>query len=218
VQPEGELREEGRMQPTGAGLAREVAKRVLAAHIARTGGTQVEQTPARREDPAGVDIRYVLAGVPRSARVRVDTYYGTDPTHIADRALPYYRAEARAYALEETADVATRTPGWVYSSRADDLMYYRMAIPRPEAEIAALLSAPDGVFLSELGIERDDLRIIPMAPLRDWFSREGGRFAPRPVITGGRSSWQRIVPFADLESAVPGVRLVGPVYRFLDVR
>jgi len=106
----------------------------------------------------------------------------------------------------------------VYSSRADDLMYYRMAIPRPEAEIAALLSAPDGVFLSELGIERDDLRIIPMAPLRDWFSREGGRFAPRPVITGGRSSWQRIVPFADLESAVPGVRLVGPVYRFLDVR
>jgi len=206
------------MSLIGGALAHEVGKRILVAYLARTGCVDVVPTPTLREDPQGIDIRYNRAGMARAAKVRVDSYYGSDPVKTADRSLPLYRGETRTYALEETADVATRTPGWVQTSRADELLYYRIAIPRPEPEIAALLAAADGVFFSELGLERDDLRIIPMAGLRDWFRTVHERYTPRPVMRDGRSSWNRIVPFDELDTEVAGVRDVGGVYRLLETR
>jgi len=198
---------------TGAALTREVAKRVVGAYLSTHGGVTVAVAPAERPVGDGVDIRYMMAGRPMAARVQADCYFGTDAGAAADRALPMYRMESSTYAIEETADVATKMPGWLFSSQADELLYYRMAIPRPEGEIAALLDSPDDVFFSELGVERDELRIIPLPALRTWFSRQADLFTPRPVFAEGRMSWCRIVPIADLEAAIPQVRVVDSVYR-----
>lgn len=165
-----------------------------------------------RHDPTGVDIRWVQDGSDQSAKVRIDDYFGTDLAKIADRRLTFYRKDAGAYALEAISDTASRTPGWVLTSMATQLFYYRIVIGRPEEEVAALLDSPDGVFFSELAPERDELRIIPMRELQSWFDATNERHTPRPVMSGGRSTWQRIVPMSELDAAVQGVRVVGPVY------
>lgn len=202
---------------TGAALTGEVAKRIVGAHLVRTGGMSVTLTPADRMSADGVDIRYMIAGRPTAARVQADCYFGTDSEKIADRSLPMYRRESSTYALEEIADIATKMPGWIFSSPADVLLYYRMAIDRPEAEVSALLGSPDEVFFSELGVERDELQVIPLPALRAWFAREADRFTPRPVLVSGRTSWCRIVPISDLVSAIPEVQVVDSVYSSLAV-
>lgn len=203
------------MELLGSALTREVAKRVVGAYLSAHGAATVTLAAVERPASDGVDIRYMMAGRPTSARVQADCYFGTDPERAADRSLPMYRMESSTYAIEETADVAIKMPGWLFSSQADELLYYRMAIPRRESEVAALLGSPDGVFYSELGVERDELRIIPLHALRSWFSRQAEFFAPRPVLTDGRMSWCRIVPIAELEAAIPEVRVIDSVYRSL---
>jgi hypothetical protein len=203
---------------SGSPLLHEVGKRIVARYIQRQGATGVELAPPMRTDGTGVDIRFV-DGVNRvTAKVKVDCYCGVDPVKIANRDFLFYRADTASYGLEEIADTTTRAAGWVNASMADQLYYYRLAIARPEAEVRALLESPDGVFFTELGVERDDLRIIPMAALRAWFGASNDRYVPRPVMTAGRSAWYRIVPMAELDAAVPGVRVMGTVYPRLGVR
>ena len=78
--------------------------------------------------------------------------------------------------------------------------------------MAELLDASDSTFFSELAVERDELRMIPMRALRDWFTIAQDRYMPRPVTTDGRPAWYRIVSEKDLDAEVPGVRNVGSVY------
>lgn len=206
------------MYLTGSPLIHEVGKRILARHLETAGARDVEVSPAMGVDATGVDIRRLEGATTITAKVKVDYYFGSDPVKIGNRDYTFYRNDTASYALEAMADTTTRAPGWVLTSLADQLLYYRLAIPRPEAEVAALLESPDGVFFSELGVERDELRILPMRGLREWFERSNDRYMPRPVITGGRSAWYRIVPMAELEAAVPGVKVITPVYRALSVR
>ena len=206
------------MALTGSPLIHEVGKRVLGRYLGTAGARDVELSPAMRTDGTGIDIRRIEGMTAVTAKVRVDYYFGHDQAKIANRDLTFYSTATASYALEAIADTATRAPGWVLTSLADQLLYYRIALPRPEAEIAALLESPDGVFFSELGVDRDELRIVPMRALRDWFERSNDRYTPRPVITGGRSAWYRIVPMAELDAAVPGVTVVGPIYSLLAVR
>jgi hypothetical protein len=203
------------VRPTGSQLIHEVGKRILRRFYEQQGAFDVELSAAARIDPIGVDMRRRENGTTIASKVKVDTYCGTDPAKIADRNLVFYRSDTSSYAFEAIADSATRAPGWVMSSMADELLYYRVAIARPEDEVAVLLNSPDGVFFSELGVEHDDLRLVPMRELRAWFEQSNDRYMSRPVISGDRSAWYRIVPFADVESAIKGVRLIGPVYKRL---
>lgn len=203
---------------TGSPLIHEVGKRILGRYLETSGARDVELSPATRADGTGIDIRRTEGLTAITAKVRVDYYYGNDQAKIANRDFTFYRTDTASYALEAIADTATRAPGWVLTSSADQLLYYRIALPRPEAEIAALLESPDGVFFTELGVDRDELRILPMRALRDWFDRSNDRYTPRPVITGGRSAWYRIVPIAELDAGVPGVIVVGSVYSRLAIR
>jgi len=203
---------------TGSPLIHEVGKRILGRYLESVGARDVELSPVMRADGTGIDIRRLEGPTKVTAKVKVDYYFGSDQAKIANRDFTFYRTDTSSYALESMADTATRAPGWVLTSLADQLLYYRLAIARPEAEIAALLGSPDGVFFSELGVDRDELRIVPMHALREWFERSNERYTPRPVITGGRSAWYRIVPMAELEAAVRGVSVVTPVYSRLAVR
>src|SRR5574340_289205 len=206
------------MRLSGWQLMHEVGKRIIARFLEREGATSIELSPAMRTDATGIDIRRSQGGTRVTAKVKVDYYCGTDPLKIATRDFPFYRGDTASYALESIADAATRAPGWMQSSMADQLFYYRLAIARPEAEIAALFESPDGVFFSELGVDRDELRIVPMRELRAWFDAASDRYTPRPVITGGRTAWHRIVPMAELDAAISGVRVVGPIYSRMGAR
>lgn len=206
------------MALSGSPLMHEVGKRILGRYLEAAGARNVELAPSMRTDATGIDIRRLEGPDTVTAKVKVDYYCGTDPAKIANRDFTFYRNDTASYALEAIADTSTRAAGWVQTSLADQLLYYRLAIPRPEAEIAALLDSPDGVFFSELGVERDDLRVVPFRELRSWFERSNELYPPRPVITGGRSAWYRIVPMSELEAAVPGVRVVGSIYGALGTR
>lgn len=200
------------MSLDGPLLIHEVGKRILKRQLEREGAHDVQLSAAGRIDPIGVDVRWLNGGKAHAAKVKVDSYCGLDAAKVADRDLVYYRTDTASYALEAIADTATRAPGWMLTSMADQLLYYRLAVCRPEAEVAALLDSPDAVFFGELGVERDDLRVVPMRELRDWFERSNDRYMPRPVISGDRSAWYRIVPMAEVEAVVPGIRVVSPVY------
>lgn len=206
------------MRLTGSELIHEVGKRIIARYLEREGAGGIELTPAMRVTATGIDIRRIQGSTSVSSKVKVDCYCGTDPAKIADRDMPFYRKDASSYALEATGNAGTRAPGWMESSMADELLYYRIAIGRPEAEIAALFESPDGVFFSELGVECDDLRVLPMRELREWFARSADRYMSRPVISPEGPSWFRIIPMTDLDAAVPGVRVVGPIFSRLASR
>lgn len=206
-----ERKQGGHVSLSGPELIHQVGKRILARYLERQGVSDVQLSAAPR-DPIGVDIRHTEDGRTVGIKVKVDVYCGTDPAKISDRDLTYYRNDTASYGLEGIADTASREPGWVQSSMADKLFYYRMCLTRPEAEVAVLLEGPDEVFFSELGVERDDLHILPMRELRAWFEQSNDRYMARPVVSGARSAWYRIVPIAEVEAAVPGVRAVGSVY------
>ncbi|MBF4509746.1 MAG: hypothetical protein ISP10_04615 [Aeromicrobium sp.] len=200
------------MAPTGSTLLHEVATRILGRYLERTGATSVVVSRALRDEAIGVDLQYTRGAEPLTAKVKADAYFGSDPLKIADRALPFYRAQSGTYGLESMADTATREPGWLQRSQADDLFYYRLVIAQPEDVVAELFAAHDAEFFAKLAVERDELKIIPMRALREWYEKSADRYAPRPVVTDGRPAWYRIVTEKDLDTQVPGVRAVGSVY------
>lgn len=196
----------------GSRLLHDVALRILVRHLVLAGCTDVVPRTDAMSSAQGVDLAYVRGGQRRTAKVKADAYAGDDQQKVADRSLLFYRERTGFYGLETLADTFSRQPGWVQRSQADELLYYRVAIAQTEDEVAALMDEPDEVFFSELAVERDDLRIVPMRALQQWFATAGERYAPRPVLTDGRSSWYRLVPETDLEANVPGIERVGSIF------
>jgi hypothetical protein len=202
------------MKRSGGVLLQAVADRIIGRHLARSGATGIlvvesEFDPLKR---AGVDVVCTQAG--RSVRIKVqpDPYFGTDAAKCADQMLTFYRTPAGAYALETIAHHVTREPGWVIGSTAEVAYYYFLAVSQPEDEVAALMEEADGVFFSELAVDRDELHILPLAALRAWFSPNSERYTSRPVAHGDHSGWCRIVPVADVAAAVPGITVEPHVF------
>lgn len=207
------------MRPTGMGLLQIVAERVIAAYLTSTGARDVKIVSGFEAlGGHGVDIVFTRDGVPRQIKVKPDPYFGTDPSQVNDRARVFYRANAEAYAFEAVANAATRAPGWIFSSPADDIYYYRLALTQQEDEILALSAEPDEVFFSELAIERDELQIVPTRAARSWFEGHFEDYTPRPVMLGGAAAWYRLVPRSDIEQSVPGLVTVGPIFAGLHRR
>lgn len=202
------------MKRSGGALLQAVADRIIGRHLARSGASAIlvvdsEFDPLKR---AGVDVVCTKDGASLRVKVQPDPYFGTDPAKSDDQALAFYRKAGGAYALETIAHHVTREPGWVFGSTADDLYYYFLAISQPEDEVAALMEEPDGVFFSELAIDRDELHILPMTALRAWFAPNNERYMSRPVAHGDHSGWCRIVPLADVAAAVPGLTVQPNVF------
>lgn len=204
------------MRMTGSTLLQHVAERVLAEWMRRQGRTDVRSTGNMASFGGhSVDMISVVNGVRRAVKVKPDMYFGTDQRHIADRSLTFYRATSGAYAFETVANAATREPGWMIESSADELFYYFIAITQTEEEVAALLGESDDVFLSELAVDRDELVIMPMGTTLAWFEKNSERYTARPVTIEGAPAWYRLVPRDHIDGAVPGVRVVGPVLQTL---
>ncbi|MBA4370736.1 MAG: hypothetical protein C0418_04065 [Coriobacteriaceae bacterium] len=198
----------------GQTLLQAVGERVVARYLDRSGMSAVEFVNPW-PDPSvksGVDLTYRFAGKTMKVKVKTDAYFGNDLRKIADRTLTYYRPEGESYAFEAISNAATREPGWIFNSEADELHYYLLALSQPEEEAAALMVEPDEVFFGELKIDRDELHIIPMRPLREWFEAHYEEYTPRPVIVGTHSAWFRIIPRDVVDGAIPGIRVVGSVF------
>ncbi len=200
------------MSPAGGnGLHHAVGCRILGRHLSRNGASGVVLPDLSLGETGGVDITCSRNGRASAIKVKADPYCGTDAEKIADRELVFYRREGSDYAFEAISHHVTRQPGWIFNSEADDLYYYFLALGQSEKEIAALLGEPDEVFFGELKVDRDDLHVIKMAPLRTWFEDNFEHYMPRPVLVGDHSAWYRIVPRATLAAAVP-IAVSGPVF------
>lgn len=201
------------MAGDGTRLLQDVAGRIVLRWLIGQGNVDAASTGGMASfGGRAVDIAYSSAGSQRRVKLKPDPYYGLDRAKVADRALTFYREDAGVLALEAVADSMTREQGWMVAPGADELFYYSLAIAQPEDEVRALLAEPDPVFFGELLVERDELLIIPMAPARAWFAENMERFATRPVMSGGTSSWYRLVPKQEMESSVRGIRRVGTIF------
>jgi len=202
---------------TGMLLLQDVAERIVGRWLVERGRLDVQITDGQESLGGGkaVDITYAWQGGRRRIKVKADPYFGTDPAKISDRSLTFYRPDASAYAFESIANSATRQPGWAEDSAADELYYYRVALAQTEEEIAALMNEADAVFFSELWVDRDELVVLPMDATRSWFVANADKYQARPVITGGVSSWNRLIPRGDIEVAVAGLNNVGSIFRSL---
>lgn len=201
------------MKQTGMGLLQIVAERVLSAHLISTGAQNVRIVSGFESFGGhGVDVVFTRDGAQRQIKVKPDPYFGTDSSKINDRTRVFYRANADSYAFEAVANAATRTPGWIFSSPADEIYYYRLALTQEEDEILALSNEPDEVLFSELAIERDELQIIPLKAARSWFEAHFEEYTPRPVMLGGAAAWYRLVPRKVIEQSVDGIVTVGSVF------
>lgn len=165
--------------------------------------------------PSGqtADITYNQGIAQRRIKVKADPYFGTDPRKVDDHGLIFYRANQDSFAFEAVADAVTKEPGWVFGSGAEDLYYYFVAIAQPLDEVRVLADEPDEIFFNELAVERDELVILPMAPVTSWFERNFERYPTRPVRTGRGSAWYRLVPRPELEAALPEVQSRGSIFR-----
>ncbi len=144
--------------------------------------------------------------------MKPDAYFGTDPAKVRDRGLIFYRSDAGHYAFESISNNMTRERGWMFNSDADELFYYYVVIAQSEEEIAALLGEPDDVFFSELKVDRDELKVLPMRATREWFEAHYEEYTPRPVTTGEHSAWYRLIPRSDIDTQVRGIRTLGSVF------
>ncbi|TDB38504.1 MAG: hypothetical protein D9V44_05735 [Actinobacteria bacterium] len=196
----------------GSELLHGVAERILLGYLHGKGFSDAALAGDMLDAAEGIDLTYTAAGRRTGVKIKADSYYGTDASKIADRDLIFYRSETSSYGFEAIANAATRQPGWLQRSSADELFYYRIAIAQTEEEVGALMEEPNEVFFAELKVERDSLQVLPMRALQGWFEATGDRYMSRPVVTDGRAAWYRIVPQSDVESAVAGVRDVGRVF------
>lgn len=195
---------------SGLSLLNSVAERIIVRWLQTQGASDVRA--AGPSDGPGVDLVYTTGGAGRRAKVKADAYFGLDPAKASDRTISFYRQDQASYAMESIANAATRDPGWIASSVADELFYYFVAISQPDDVVGFLYNEQDDLFFKELEVERDELVIIPMKGVRIWFDQNSDRYVPRPVVSGASASWNRLIPRADLESGVAGVRRVGSIF------
>lgn len=198
----------------GPVLLQAVAGRIVARYLEVSGAANVRLVGPRLAQLTGdgVDLVYNRAGAQVKAKLKPDTYFGTDPVKVADRGRVFYRGREDVYAFEVISDNATREPGWMLHSRADELLYYFLVLDHTEEEVAALAAEPDDVLFSELRVDRDELRILPMQRLRAWVEESFEDYTPRPVTVGDRVAWYRLIPRGDIERAVSGITVVGSVF------
>ena len=201
-------------QPTGMMLLQAVADRIIARYLTEDGYGDVRIISGRPNGytSSGVDVAYRYEGKDRRIKIKPDAYFGTDQKKVQDRDLTFYRSEAGHYAFESISNHMTREPGWMFNSKAEELFYYYLVLPQSEEEIAALLSEQDDIFFSELKVDRDELRVMPMKATREWFEQHFEEYAPRPVTVGNHSAWYRLIPQNDIDNAVSGIKTIGSVF------
>ena len=124
---------------SGMVLLQAVAERIIGRYLEGLPGTEVVPADGYHSlGGRGADLVYVCDGRRTSVKVKPDSYFGTDATKVRERAWSFYREDAGVCALEAVAGSSMRDPGWMFTSDADEIFYYYLAIGQPEDEVRAL--------------------------------------------------------------------------------
>jgi hypothetical protein len=146
----------------------------------------------------GIDLVLKYPDHTESVDLKVDSYYGTDESK---KTRGFYNRDSGALILETTSQLRyDRTdlerhpdvPGWFFTSQADQIYYYFIAILTPPLilkDILARRRVLDGAgggadvidheLLSKLEVERDLLVSYPLKGARAWF-----KSAPEEAFEG----------------------------------
>lgn len=163
--------------------------------------------------PSVRDIDFYMDGV--SADLKADSYFA----HFRRDETPsrYKKRDSGNLALETISTDYSRVwmddtkcdpeqpnmkLGWMHTSRAQELWYYFITLDNPQEELDALaeMRTPQNELqrqqrlLDCAVIHRDELFVIPAAPLKDWFWDNYSAFGRRSAPNPNYFTWIRQVP------------------------
>lgn len=137
----------------------------------------------------GVDLVLKRPGGIESIDLKVDSYFGTDP---AKKARGLYNLDSGVLLIETTSqlrydradlDRHPDVPGWFFTSQADTIYYYFVAIETPAATLKPILARREILknrngaaelfereLIGALNIERDELLTYSLEKARKWYS------------------------------------------------
>jgi hypothetical protein len=188
-------------------LLQAVAERFVARWLTSQGG----ETRLSPEDPSAYSSHITYLDGPRITRVSVwaDPYYGTEDALCMQRDLPFYRGRSDVLAIPAPRD---DVPAPVFSAGGERrIAYLRLALPRPEDEVAALLRERDGVFFDEIGVVDDRLLVVDAQELYEWTVGLVGVYPTRPVISRAATNWFLLIPELDVLTGVSSADVVGRI-------
>jgi hypothetical protein len=155
-----------------------------------------------------------IGGHERTAvEIKCDTHAGTDEQLIQSLAHPYYARRTDNFAIETISNDVSGSPGWVFGSDADVLLYYFAAIPRTLTELEALDTVGEEHVLANLGITGDRLYVIDLLELRNWFAGVQANYREVAAQNEGYRTLSRLVACQEVVDALQHCYVFDEVYR-----
>jgi len=148
-----------------------------------------------------------------TVEIKCDAHAGDDEALIQSARHPYYQPRTDNFAIETVSNDATGSPGWVFGSEADVLLYYFAAVPRTVAEIEEWWTVGEEHLLATLDIRDDRLYVLDLPELREWFRPVQARYREVAAQNEGYRTLSRLVPCADVVQAVRHCHVFDDVYQ-----
>lgn len=148
-----------------------------------------------------------------TVEIKCDAHAGSDEALIQSAAYPYYARRTENFAVETMSNDVSKSPGWVYGSEAEVLLYYFAAIPRTVDELTEWWTAGEEYLLANLGVEGDRLYVLDLPELRAWFTPAQETYREVAAQNDTYRTLSRLVPCRDVVSAVKHCHVLDDVYR-----
>ena len=159
-----------------------------------------------------------IRGFERTAvEIKCDAHFGTDEALARSPDYPYYTLRTDNFAVETLSNDQAGTPGWVFGSQADMLLYYFVAIQRTLADIEMMWAAGEDFLLAHLAVEHDRLYVIDLPELRAWFEPVQHAYPEVAALNRGYRTLSRLVPCQDVVKAIRHCHVIDGVYRELEL-
>ncbi|MGH2593952.1 MAG: hypothetical protein ACRDGG_10610 [Anaerolineae bacterium] len=167
----------------------------------------------------GIDLiwhRAIRGHEQTTVEIKCDAHAGADEALARSTGYPFYALNTRNFAIETVANDNLGTPGWIFSSQADMLLYYFAAIPRTVAEIEELSRIGEDDLLANLGIAGDRLYVLDLPELRDWFTAVQHNYREVAAQNEGYRTLSRLAPCQDVVNAIKHCHVFDDVYQVVN--
>jgi hypothetical protein len=173
----------------------------------------VERDPEyRRRDIDLIWHRAIPGREITTVEIKCDAHAGSQEALIRSDSYPFYARRTDNFAIETVSNDVTGSPGWIFASEADMLLYYFVAIPRTVDEIERWLRPGEDDALERLGIGGDRLYVIDLPELRAWFANVQTDYREVAAQNEGYRTLSRLVPCADVADAIKHCHVLDGVY------
>jgi len=147
--------------------------------------------------------------------IKCDAHVGVDEALARSDPYPYYALRTDNFAVETVSNDGSGTPGWVFASEAEMLLYYFVAIPRTVAEIEELSRIGEDYLLANLGVVGDRLYVLDLSELRNWFTTVQNNYREVAAQNEGYRTLSRLAPCQDVVNAIKHCRVFDDVYQMV---